>query len=148
MNVELVVGQEVFGRHADGITSQPHSGYPRWVTENVSNLGTLRQPPILKAWHTHGKTPPGGTDFFIHFYQKSVTNRIVGEGRQHRRICLFFWSFFIHLRHEPRHDKNDTVLRQVQHDAGGSGRCEVGTLRQPVAPPSCITALTSQLLPT
>ncbi len=28
MNVELVIVQEVFGRHADGTTSQPHSGYP------------------------------------------------------------------------------------------------------------------------
>jgi hypothetical protein len=29
INVELVDGQEVFGRQADGITSQPHSGSPR-----------------------------------------------------------------------------------------------------------------------
>jgi hypothetical protein len=39
MSVELVAGQEVFGRHADGVTSQPYSGYPRWVTENIGNLG-------------------------------------------------------------------------------------------------------------
>jgi len=35
MNVELMDGQEVFGRHADRITSQPHSSYPLWVTENA-----------------------------------------------------------------------------------------------------------------
>ena len=28
MNVELVDGQEVFGRHVDEITLQPHAGYP------------------------------------------------------------------------------------------------------------------------
>ncbi len=28
INVELVVGLEVFGRHADKITSQPHPSYP------------------------------------------------------------------------------------------------------------------------
>jgi hypothetical protein len=28
MNVQLTRYQEVFGRHADGITSQPHSGPP------------------------------------------------------------------------------------------------------------------------
>ena len=70
MNVELVGGQEVFGRHADGITVQPHSGYPRWITEIISDLGTLRQPPMLKAWHTHGNTLPrrGG---FLHTFTKS-----------------------------------------------------------------------------
>jgi hypothetical protein len=35
INVELVDGEEVFGRHADRITSQPHSSYPLWVTENA-----------------------------------------------------------------------------------------------------------------
>jgi hypothetical protein len=35
MNVELIDGQEVFGRYADGVASQPHSGYSRWVTENI-----------------------------------------------------------------------------------------------------------------
>ncbi len=67
MNVKLVVGQEVFGRHADGITSQPHFGYPRWGTENIGNLGKLRQPPLLKAWHTHGNTLPGGAGFLPTF---------------------------------------------------------------------------------
>jgi hypothetical protein len=47
MNVELMDGQEVFGRCADGVTSQPHAGYPRWVTENIGHLGKVRQPPIL-----------------------------------------------------------------------------------------------------
>ena len=42
MNVELVAGQEVFGRYADGVTSQPYSGYPRWVTENIGHLGNVR----------------------------------------------------------------------------------------------------------
>jgi len=35
-----------------------------WVTENIGNLGKLRQPPMLKAWHTHGNTLPGGADFY------------------------------------------------------------------------------------
>lgn len=39
MNVELVASLKVFGRHADGITSQPHSGCPRWGTENIGNRG-------------------------------------------------------------------------------------------------------------
>jgi hypothetical protein len=59
-------GQEVFGRHVNGITSQPHSGYSWWVTENIGNLGKSKQPSMLKAWHTHGKTPHGGADFY-HF---------------------------------------------------------------------------------
>jgi len=63
MNVELVGDQEVFGRHVDRITSQPHPGYPRWVTENIGNLGTVRQLLILKAWHTHGNAVPGRADF-------------------------------------------------------------------------------------
>jgi hypothetical protein len=42
MNVELRVGEEVFGRQADGVTSQPHAGDPRWMTENIGNPGTLR----------------------------------------------------------------------------------------------------------
>jgi hypothetical protein len=37
---------------------------PLWVTENIGNLGTLRQPPMLKAWHTHGNTPHEGADFY------------------------------------------------------------------------------------
>jgi hypothetical protein len=28
INVELVAGQEVFAQYADGITTQPHPGYP------------------------------------------------------------------------------------------------------------------------
>ena len=52
---------EVFGRHAGGITSQPQPGYPIMVTENISNLGKLRQSPMRKAWHTHGNTLPGGS---------------------------------------------------------------------------------------
>src|SRR4030095_14451429 len=47
LNVELMDGQEVFGRCADGVTSQPHAGYPRRVTENIGHLGKVRQPPIL-----------------------------------------------------------------------------------------------------
>jgi len=64
MNVELVVGQEVFGRQAEGITSQPHSGYPQWVTENIGHLSTLRQPPRLTARHTHDNTLLGEADFY------------------------------------------------------------------------------------
>ena len=64
INVELVGNQEVFGRHADGITSQPHPGYPTALTENISNLGKLSQPLMLKAWHTHGNTSHGGADFY------------------------------------------------------------------------------------
>jgi hypothetical protein len=64
MHVELMDGQEVFGRHADDVTSQPHSGYLREVTENIGNRGKLRQLPRLKAWHTHGNTLPGGEDFY------------------------------------------------------------------------------------
>jgi len=41
MNVELVVDQEVFGRHVDRITSQPHPGYPRWVTENIGKASIM-----------------------------------------------------------------------------------------------------------
>jgi hypothetical protein len=67
MNVELVVSQEVFGWHADGITVQPHSGYPRWITEIIGNLGTLRQPPMLKAWHIHGNTLPRKGGFLSTF---------------------------------------------------------------------------------
>jgi hypothetical protein len=63
MNVELVDGQEVFGRHADEITSQPPSGYPWWVTENIGNLGKLRQPSPLRPWHTHGNAPARRANF-------------------------------------------------------------------------------------
>ncbi len=55
MNVELVVGQEVFGQQADGITSQPLYGYPLWVTINIGDLGKLREGMRLKVWHVHGK---------------------------------------------------------------------------------------------
>jgi hypothetical protein len=34
------------------------------VTENIGNLGKLRQLLLLKAWHTHGNTPHGGVDFY------------------------------------------------------------------------------------
>jgi hypothetical protein len=37
---------------------------PLCVTENIGNLGKLRQPPLLKAWPTHGKTPYGEADFY------------------------------------------------------------------------------------
>jgi hypothetical protein len=39
MNVELVGSQEVFGRQADGSTSQPRAGYPRGGTDNIGTLG-------------------------------------------------------------------------------------------------------------
>ncbi len=43
----------------DGMrTGPPRSrtlAIPLWVTENIGNLGKLRQPTMLKAWHTHGK---------------------------------------------------------------------------------------------
>jgi|RhiMetdeSRZDD1v2_1073273.scaffolds.fasta_scaffold12554_9 hypothetical protein len=58
INVQIGDGQEVFGWHADGNTSQSRSGYPLWGTENIGHLGTLRQPPLLTAWRTHGNTPP------------------------------------------------------------------------------------------
>jgi hypothetical protein len=67
INVELVDGQEVFGQPVDGITSQPHSGYPWWGTEHIGNLGQLRQPPMLKAWHPHGNTPAGRANFYSLF---------------------------------------------------------------------------------
>jgi len=35
-----------------------------WVTENIGNLAKLRQPPMLKARHTHGNTPYGGVDSY------------------------------------------------------------------------------------
>jgi hypothetical protein len=62
INVESVGVQEVFGRHVDGTTSQPHSGYLLWMTEIIDNLGKLRKSPMLKAWHTHGNTTRGGVD--------------------------------------------------------------------------------------
>ena len=37
---------------------------PLWITENIGNLGKWRQPPMLKAWHTHGNMLPGGVDFY------------------------------------------------------------------------------------
>jgi hypothetical protein len=64
MNVELVGGQEVFGRQADGVTSQPHAGDPRWMTENIGNPGTLRSLPMVKARHTHGNMPSGEADVY------------------------------------------------------------------------------------
>jgi len=36
----------------------------RWGTENIGNLGKLRQPPPLKAGHTHGNTLHRGADFY------------------------------------------------------------------------------------
>ena len=63
MHVEVVDSQEVFGRHADEIPSQPHSGYPWWVTENMGHWGTLRQPSLLRAGHTHGNAPAGRAHF-------------------------------------------------------------------------------------
>jgi hypothetical protein len=38
INVQIGDGQEVFGWSTAGNTSQSHSGYPRWVTENIGNL--------------------------------------------------------------------------------------------------------------
>src|SRR5262245_32517154 len=35
-----------------------------YITENIGNIGKLRQPPMLKTWHKHGNTPPGETDFY------------------------------------------------------------------------------------
>jgi hypothetical protein len=64
LNVQIGDSQEVFGWYADGNTSQPHSGSPRWVTENIGNLGKLRQPPTLRARHTHGNTPSGRANFY------------------------------------------------------------------------------------
>jgi hypothetical protein len=64
MNVELRVGEEVFGQQADGVTSQPHAGDPRWMTENLGNPGTLRSPPMVKARHTHGNMPSGEADVY------------------------------------------------------------------------------------
>ena len=40
------------------------AGEKLWVTQNIGNLGKLRQPSILKAWHTHGNRLPGGVDFY------------------------------------------------------------------------------------
>jgi hypothetical protein len=64
MNVELMDGQEVFGRYADG----GRLAAALWLLtvgyRKHRYLGKVRQPPILKAWHTHGNTLPGGVDFY------------------------------------------------------------------------------------
>ena len=65
MNVELVGGQKVFGRHADGITSQPRSGYAQAVTKNIGNLGKLRSLNFShfvahKIWRERGLSPLRG----------------------------------------------------------------------------------------
>ncbi len=87
MNVELMVGGEVFGQYADGITSQSHSGDPLGGTENIGTLGTLRSPPLLKAWHTHSNMLLRGADS-THFEPKSVrgSGRSKGEYRPKRPI--------------------------------------------------------------
>ena len=46
INVELVDGQEVCGRYVDGITSQPHSGYP-----TVGYREALRAPLTTSSFH-------------------------------------------------------------------------------------------------
>jgi hypothetical protein len=35
-----------------------------WFTENIGNLGKLRQLLIPKAWHIHGNPPHGAADFY------------------------------------------------------------------------------------
>jgi hypothetical protein len=53
INVELVVGLEVFGQHTDRIASQPplaaHCRSRLWLTQNLDDLGKSRQLPMLKA---------------------------------------------------------------------------------------------------
>ena len=49
--------------HNGKATDRYDSGYQLWVTEHTGYRGTLRQPPLLKAWHTHANTLPGGADF-------------------------------------------------------------------------------------
>ena len=83
INVELVVGQGVFGRL--------HSGSLRWGTENLGNLGKLRQVLILQAWHMHRNMLRAGADFypFLPEVGRSVTEEEVmkaaNERRQHCR---------------------------------------------------------------
>src|SRR5215475_10927940 len=63
INVALVDSQEVCGRYADESPRSHTLATPLRVTENSGNLGKLRQPPLLKARHTHGNTLPGWADF-------------------------------------------------------------------------------------
>src|ERR1700704_900142 len=39
----------------------------------AGNFSKSPKKPMLKAWHTHGNTLPGG-GIFTHFYAKSVTS--------------------------------------------------------------------------
>src|SRR5262245_52759206 len=64
INVELLGSQEVCGRYTDGSPRSHTLATPLRVTENIGNLGKLRQPPLLKARHTHGNTLPGWADFY------------------------------------------------------------------------------------
>ena len=86
-------GREVFGRHADGITSQSYSGDPRWGTENIDNPSKLRQQPMRKAWHTHGNMPHERADFF-HFEQESVRRQSAGnaDSQEHSRQPCHWWE--------------------------------------------------------
>ncbi len=63
MNVKLVGSQEVCGQRASGRASQPHPGFPLRGIEDIGNLGQLRQPSMLKVWHTHGNTSHEGGIF-------------------------------------------------------------------------------------
>ena len=49
INVELVGSREVCGRYAAGSPRSHTLATPPCVTENIGNLGKLRQPPLLKA---------------------------------------------------------------------------------------------------
>src|SRR5919199_6785603 len=96
MNVKLVASQEVFGRHAAGSTVQPHSGYPRWITEIIGNLGTLRQPPMLKVWHTHGKTLPRQGGFLPTFIKSGSGEHVKQPGSSsalRRRGARAVWRY-------------------------------------------------------
>lgn len=102
INVQFVVSQEVFGRYADEITSQPHSGHPQWGTENSGTLGKWRQPPLLKAWHTHEHTLPRSGEFYPLLAQvNTASTKQVGEG--HRPAWLapttpFSWRRMLYWR--------------------------------------------------
>jgi len=57
INVELMVGLEVFRQHADRIASQPpltaHWRLRLWLTQHTDDLGKSRAWTMRKAWDVH-----------------------------------------------------------------------------------------------
>src|SRR5439155_6933396 len=73
---ELVASQKVFGRHADGITSQPHSGCPRW------GKACFASGPVADAWRGWGSRTETGDE---ESHPRALSERVAHQPRFSRR---------------------------------------------------------------